>query len=77
MGFLDFSYIKTIGVKWPGHKKRFCVFSDTLLCNTKELYVSAHNAMNNTVDIIHLSFLQLKTAYVVSGTFLCNGRRIG
>ena len=31
MGVLDSSYIKTIGVKSPGHKKIFFILSDTLL----------------------------------------------
>ena len=31
MGVLGSSYIKTMGVKWPGHKKIFCVLSDTLM----------------------------------------------
>ena len=31
MGVLDSSYIKTIGVKSPGHKKIFFILSDTLM----------------------------------------------
>ena len=31
MGFLVISYIETVGVKWPGRKKIFCIFSDTLV----------------------------------------------
>ena len=31
MGFLFSSYPETVGVKWPGRKKIFCVFSDTLM----------------------------------------------
>ena len=33
MGVLDFFYIETVGVKSPGHKKIFCLLSDTLLWN--------------------------------------------
>ena len=33
MGVLDFSYIKAVGVKWPGLKKIFLIFSDTLVGN--------------------------------------------
>ena len=31
MGFLVILYIETVGVKWPGRKKIFSLFSDTLL----------------------------------------------
>ena len=31
MGFLVSSYPETVGVKWPGRKKIFCLFSDTLV----------------------------------------------
>ena len=33
MVFLVISYIETVGVKWPGRKKIFCLLSDTLLYN--------------------------------------------
>ena len=31
MVFLVSSYLKTVGIKSPGRKKLFCVFSDTLV----------------------------------------------
>ena len=37
MGVLDSSYIKTIGVKSPGHKKIFFILSDTLIHMFKSL----------------------------------------
>ena len=37
MGVLDSSYIKTLGVKWPGLKQIFFYFSDTLLDTLKKV----------------------------------------
>ena len=31
MGVFDSSYIKAVGIKWPGLKKIFSFFSDTLV----------------------------------------------
>ena len=35
MSVLDSSYIKALGVKSPGHKKIFLIFSDTLFTKIK------------------------------------------
>ena len=39
MGFLDSSYTNTMDVKRPGHKKIFCILSDTLVNNHFPVYL--------------------------------------
>ena len=52
MGVLDSSYIKTLGVKWPGLKQIFFYFSDTLLDTLKKVegVVTMVKALNVHAD---------------------------
>ena len=54
MGVFDSSYIKAVGIKWPGLKKIFSFFSDTLVdithsgfsINEQTLLVRSGNIVN-------------------------------
>ena len=58
MGFLVISYIETVGVKWPGRKKIFCLFSDTLARNLPIVFILS---FVNVVIIIFCKMIVLVT----------------
>ena len=64
MGVLDSSYIKTIGVKSPGHKKIFFILSDTLMHSFPNMYNTMGSKMDGLAVTEHfLSKIAEKTAF--------------
>ena len=63
MGFLVFSYLKTVGVKSPGLKKIFSILSDTLM-NSVHANEGYRHCLRRQLDLNSITYYLVHTLLV-------------